>query len=192
MRRNSRLLAGVLIIALSACGSASENFTDSLEAHQACAPQATTRIAVAANLSSRSRGLGEWDIGEPSLATELGLGFITYTVSGEALWVDFYFTFVADRTWDCHVVTSLDGVERGHHRLSFDPDGALIAVEALKSTKLPLDGGSVVPVTVDFGTPKDCIHHYNGLDGITSTEEQTDYFSLDQDGRALSDEDCNR
>lgn len=158
-------------------------------------PNATSKIAVTANLDSSQKVLtAAWDAQNPSLTSNFSTTMTTYDSLGNSHTLDVYFRKTADNSWDYHVLangselaTPVTGnSEVGTGTLTFTSDGALDTLTTGTAVSVDWAGATAGQgITLDFGTP--IASGGTGLDGTTQFASPSNVSSQSQDGYASGD-----
>jgi hypothetical protein len=149
------------------------------------AAEATTRIALIANLYADAPVAPRWNADKPEASSTFIVSAAPFTHEGH---VDMRLCFAktAARTFEFHALASKAGTtsELGRGTLVFSDEGALESIEVSTALRLPHSDGSLsAPVELFFGTPLS--RDSDGFDGVTSTSETSRLVSYEQDGAAL-------
>jgi hypothetical protein len=158
-----------------------------------CPPSATYHARITVNLDSRSWALGmPWDVANPFNASDFSVTFGAYDSRGKIHPLDTYFVKTGPGSWDYHqmiaaadsastpIPVGAENVEIGQGTLSFDSDGALLAVTGQPAMPQFVGADPTQTITTTFGTP--IAAGGDGLDGTTSFASPDNASSLAQDG----------
>lgn len=195
-------LVCVCMSSLVGCGSpirdltnvAKELIPDKAKETPGCSAEATTRIALIANLYADAPLAASWDPARPEARSTFIVSGSPFTGDGHVVDLRLYFAKRDERTWQWHALATNAGsphAELGTGTLTFDETGALESAVSSTTLRLPrLDGSLSAPVELWLGTPVGA--DADGFDGVTSTPEPSGLDSYEQDGRArLTEKECS-
>ncbi len=154
-----------------------------------CSAQATTQIALIANLNADSPISAAWDATRPEATSNFSASSWPYLSDGTTVSLQLFFVRTGERTWDWHALVASPNAspaEQGDGALTFDEQGALRADETRMALRLTRAADAAdVPLALAWGTPKSA--EADGFDGVTSTHEPSRVYSYQQDGHARLD-----
>jgi flagellar hook protein FlgE len=156
----------------------------------AISPQATTKLAVTANLDANAPVVtGAWDIQNPAATSTSSVAMTVYDSLGNPKEMQIFFGKTMANTWDWHaVVKSADVVGgvgtytlAGSGSLAFTTSGALSSASTTAPIAINWAGAAPQSITANFGTAPP---GGTGLDGMTQFASPFSVSSQSQDGYA--------
>jgi flagellar hook protein FlgE len=159
-------------------------------------PQATTKMAVTANVDANAAIPAlPWDPTQPATTSNFSTSMQVYDSLGNAHAVDVYMVKTAPNAWDYHAVvdggqlaggTAGTNVEIGTGSLTFTSAGALNTVNVSTAISANFNGANPnQAINLDFGTP--IATGGTGLSGTTQFGSPSSVSTQTQDGYASGD-----